>query len=141
MYVHVHKPYFLHANNIARYSEEDFKVKFWSHLMEELFSLTKVCLHWGDAVPSILKNSNAAPKVDLRIMSTLNAKSGDYSLGEFAKMAEGTKLYHDKLKLVLMAKSHLNLLLKSNTNVKYPFIMITGLEYASFFFLPNEGGI
>lgn len=83
-------------------------------------------------MPSILKNTNAAPKVDLRIMSTLNSKGGDYSLGEFAKMAEGTKYYHDKLKLALMAKFHLNSLLESNTNVKYPFIMIMGLAFVVF---------
>ncbi|KAG2192322.1 hypothetical protein INT47_001821, partial [Mucor saturninus] len=67
--MHVHKPYYFNAANISRYSEEDFKVKFWSHILEELFGLSRVCLHWGDTVPTIFKKPKAKPKVDLRIMS------------------------------------------------------------------------
>ncbi|KAG1450065.1 hypothetical protein G6F46_011891 [Rhizopus delemar] len=127
--IHVHKSYYLNASNISLYSEEDFKVKFWSHLLEELFSLSNVCLHWGDTVPTIFKKTEARPKVDLRIMSILNSKEGDYSLGEFSKIAESTKLYEDKLKLALMAKFHLNSLIKNNTDCIYPFIMIMGFEF------------
>ncbi|KAF1801711.1 hypothetical protein FB192DRAFT_1097320 [Mucor lusitanicus] len=65
----------------------------------------------------------------LRIMSILNSKEGDYSLGEFAKIAESTKLYEDKLKLALMAKFHLNSLIKNNTGCTYPFLMIMGFEF------------
>lgn len=53
----------------------------------------------GDTVPTLFKKTEAKPKVDLRLMSILNSKEGDYSLGEFAKIAESTKLYEDKLKL------------------------------------------
>ncbi|KAI9279883.1 hypothetical protein BY458DRAFT_431416 [Sporodiniella umbellata] len=127
--IHIHKSYHLNASNISLYSEEDFKVKFWSHLLEELFSLSDVCLHWGDTVPTIFKKSEARPKVDLRIMSILDSKGGDCSLGEFSKIAESTKFYEDKLKLALMAKFHLNSLIKSNTNFTYPFLMIMGFEF------------
>ncbi|KAG1585710.1 hypothetical protein G6F47_011420 [Rhizopus delemar] len=83
----------------------------------------------GDTVPTIFKKTEARPKVDLRIMSILNSKEGDYSLGEFSKIAESTKLYEDKLKLALMAKFHLNSLIKNNTDCIYPFIMIMGFEF------------
>lgn len=83
----------------------------------------------GDTVPTIFKKTEARPKVDLRIMSILNSKEGDYSLGEFSKIAESTKLYEDRLKLALMAKFHLNSLIKNNTDCIYPFIMIMGFEF------------
>ncbi|RCH81800.1 hypothetical protein CU098_001716, partial [Rhizopus stolonifer] len=63
-------------------------------------------------------------------MSILDSKESDYSLGEFLKIAESTKLYEDKLKLALMAKFHLNSLIKNNTDCTYPFLMIMGLTNA-----------
>lgn len=62
-------------------------------------------------------------------MSILNSKEGDYSIGEFSKIAESTKLYEDKLKLALMEKFHLDALIKNNTNCTYPFLMIMGFEF------------
>lgn len=82
----------------------------------------------GDTVPTIFKQTEAKPKVDLRILSILNSKESDYSLGEFAKIAESTKLYGDKLKLALMARYHLTSLIKNGADCTYPFLMIMGLE-------------
>lgn len=45
-------------------------------------------------------------------MSIFNSKEGDYSLGEFAKIAKSTKLYEDKFKLARIAKYHSNSLIK-----------------------------
>ncbi|KAI7892163.1 uncharacterized protein EV154DRAFT_419061 [Mucor mucedo] len=138
--MHVHKPYYFNASNISRYSEEDFKVKFWSHILELFGKRTNIFTR-GDTVPTIFKKTKAKPKVDLRIMSVLNSKEGDYSLGEFSKVAESTKLYEDKLKLSLMAKFHLNSLLKTNTNCTYPFVMIMGFEFVllTMEFIEGEG--
>lgn len=44
--MHVHKKFYLNPKNISRYSEEDFKLKFWSHLIEESFSISPFFLHW-----------------------------------------------------------------------------------------------
>ncbi|PHZ09905.1 uncharacterized protein RHIMIDRAFT_40411 [Rhizopus microsporus ATCC 52813] len=86
----LHKPYIFNSNNILLNSEEGFKVKFWSHIFEEPFSVSNVCLHWEDTVPFIFKYTEAAPKVDLRIISTMSCEEGDHSLCEFSKIAEST---------------------------------------------------
>lgn len=98
-------------------------------LFIELFCNSTNIFTRGDTVPTIFKKTEVGPKVDIRIMSTLNSKEGDYSLGEFSKIAESTKLYEDKLKLALMAKFHLNSLIKNNIYCTYPFLMIMGLEF------------
>lgn len=62
-------------------------------------------------------------------MSISNPKEGDYSLAEFSKIAESTKLYQVKLKLALMAKLHLNALIKNNIDCSYPILMIMAFEF------------
>ncbi|KAI9012039.1 hypothetical protein CLU79DRAFT_709524 [Phycomyces nitens] len=127
--IHVYKRFFLNGTNIPLYSKEDFKAKFWSHILEELFSLSNVCLHWGDTVPKAFKNVAASPKVDIRIVSALNSNDNDCSLGEFSKIAVSTTLYEDKIKLALMAKKHFNSLLKAGVVCQYPFIMVMGFDF------------
>ncbi|KAI7881727.1 uncharacterized protein EV154DRAFT_540013 [Mucor mucedo] len=112
------------------YSEEDFKLKFWGHIFEELFSTSNVCLHWGDTVPFIFKYTEASPKVDLRIISTMSCKEGGHSLCEFSKVAETTRSYQDKLKLTLMAKHHVNSLIDNyNIHSHYPLEFVEGIGY------------
>jgi len=36
---------FSHAN-ISNYSEEDFKLKFWAHILEEVFGYSNIHLNW-----------------------------------------------------------------------------------------------
>ena len=44
--MHVYKRFILNSAATAHYSEEDFKVKFWSHILEELFCTVAARLHW-----------------------------------------------------------------------------------------------
>lgn len=127
--MHVYKNHLLYSTNIATYSEEDFKVKFWSHVLEEIFSSPSITLHWGGTVPDLFKATSISPKVDLRILTTTANMHKDGSLAEFTKIAERTKLYHDKLKLALMSKLHLNQLIKAKINLAFPFVMIMGFEF------------
>ncbi|KAI9248140.1 hypothetical protein EDC94DRAFT_353617 [Helicostylum pulchrum] len=126
--IHVHKSHLLYATNISKYSAEDFKIKFWSHILEELFSASRICLKREDIEPKLFKTSNASSKVDLRILAT-TVNNKDASLDEFENISKTTKLYHDKLKLALISKFHLNALLKSNICLAYPFLMIMGFEF------------
>lgn len=81
-------------------------------------------------MPFTFKTTKAAPKVDLRIISTMSCKETDHSLCEFSKIAESGKFYYDKLKLTLMAKHHLNSIINnSNANSPYPLMMIMGFDF------------
>ncbi|EPB86061.1 hypothetical protein HMPREF1544_07137 [Mucor circinelloides 1006PhL] len=121
---------FSHAN-ISNYSEEDFKLKFWAHILEEVFGYSNIHLNWGDTVPGSLSKTNVASKMDLRI-SAASSSSFDYSMTEFAKECTSRKYYLDKLKLVLMSKLHLNSLMQSlqvePTSLHIPFMQIMGFE-------------
>ncbi|KAI9256157.1 hypothetical protein EDC94DRAFT_616796 [Helicostylum pulchrum] len=75
--IHVHKSFYLNPKNIERYSEEDFKLKFRSHIIEEFFSISSFFLHWGDTVPETFSSSSSKPKVDLRISSLVSSKQPD----------------------------------------------------------------
>ncbi|RCH81656.1 hypothetical protein CU097_005090, partial [Rhizopus azygosporus] len=113
------------------YSEEDFKLKFWVHILEEVFGYSNIHLNWGDTVPGSLSKTNVASKMDLRISAAFSS-SFDYSMIEFAKECTSRKYYLDKLKLVLMSKLHLNSLMQSLqaelTSLHIPFMQIMGFE-------------
>ncbi|KAI8640020.1 hypothetical protein BD408DRAFT_434667 [Parasitella parasitica] len=96
---------------IKTYSEEDFKLKFWSHVFEEIFGYSNINLKWGDNVPGSLRKTNVTSKMDLRV--TYLSVPLDYSMTEFAKDCASRKYYLDKVKLVLVSKLHLNSLLKN----------------------------
>ncbi|KAI9274581.1 hypothetical protein BDA99DRAFT_533208 [Phascolomyces articulosus] len=66
--MHVHKRHFLKATNINHYSEEDFKVKFWAHILEELFSTTEALLHCSPEADKFYKT----------ILSSDQFKQADY---------------------------------------------------------------
>ncbi|GAA5804365.1 hypothetical protein HPULCUR_009853 [Helicostylum pulchrum] len=114
---------------IVDYSEE-----------EEVFYSPSIISRWGDTVPDVFKDSNISPKVDLRIFTTITADNKDDSLAEFAKIADSTKMYNDKLKLALTSKFHLNHLLKSNIRLAFLFIMIMGFGFF-FYCLDFENGM
>ncbi|KAI9261042.1 hypothetical protein BY458DRAFT_516114 [Sporodiniella umbellata] len=121
---------FFHAN-ISNYSEEDFKLKFWAHILEEIFGYSNIHLNWGDTIPGSLSKTNITSKMDLRI-SAASSSSFDYSMTEFAKGCTSRKYYLDKLKLVLISKLHLNSLIQSlqvePTGLHIPFMQIVGFE-------------
>ncbi|KAI8359894.1 hypothetical protein EDC96DRAFT_595841, partial [Choanephora cucurbitarum] len=121
---------FSHAN-ISHYSQEDFKLKFWTHILEEIFGYSNVHLNWGDTVPGSPSKTNVASKMDLRI-SAASSSSFDYAMTKFAKECTSRKYYLDKLKLVLMSKLHLNSLLQNlqvdPTGLHIPFMQIMGSE-------------
>ncbi|KAI9010929.1 hypothetical protein CLU79DRAFT_710181, partial [Phycomyces nitens] len=127
---HVYKPSLFSHANIINYSEEDFKLKFWAHILEEMFGYSNTHLKWCDTVPGSLSKVNITSKMDLRI--TTASTSLDCSITEFAKECTARKYYHDKLKLVLVSKLHLNSLLKNlkvePTSLYVPFMQIMGFE-------------
>ncbi|ORE04241.1 hypothetical protein BCV72DRAFT_243768 [Rhizopus microsporus var. microsporus] len=112
--MHVHNKFYLNPKNISRYSEEDFKLKFWSHLIEKSFSISPFFLHcqlnvvfimnWGDTVPDTFSSLSPKLKVGFRILLSVSSMRSDYSVGEFAKVASSTKFYGDKLKAALITK-------------------------------------
>ncbi|KAG2219648.1 hypothetical protein INT45_012349 [Circinella minor] len=97
----------------------------------KIFSNSGLSLHWGDTHPKRAKNEKMKMKIDLRVLSTMNTKQPDLSVGEFAKKAIPSKLYNDKLKEVLISKFHLNHLLLSGlpqTTTVIPLIQIMGFS-------------
>ena len=63
------------------------------------------------------------------MLPSFGSNENDCGLGEFAKVAVGTKLYNDKLKLALMVKRHINESVKKGVYAKYPFIVIMGFDF------------
>ncbi|KAI9476354.1 MAG: hypothetical protein EXX96DRAFT_486491 [Benjaminiella poitrasii] len=110
----------------------NFPPKFWSYVFEEAFSNGGLCLHWGDTMPArVKKNEKIEMKIDLRILYCSSTKRSDLSVGEFAKKAIPSKLYHDKLKQVCITKFHLNTLLLSGlppSAALIPIMQIMGFE-------------
>ncbi|KAI7898845.1 uncharacterized protein BX663DRAFT_513624 [Cokeromyces recurvatus] len=127
---HVHKANLFSDSSIKSYSEEDFKLKFWSHIFEEIFGYSDISLKWGDTVPSSLSKSKIISKMDLRVGALTSPL--DYSLAEFAKKCTSHKYYLDKLKLILISKLHLNLLVQNlqckETDLYVPFMQIMGFD-------------
>ncbi|GAA5815983.1 hypothetical protein MFLAVUS_009502 [Mucor flavus] len=80
---HTNKPNLFSSSNIKMYSEEDFKLKFWSYILEEIFGYGNITLKWGDTVPGSLSKSNIVSKMDLRVSAT--SAPLDLSMTEFAK--------------------------------------------------------
>ncbi|KAG1054986.1 hypothetical protein G6F43_003034 [Rhizopus delemar] len=128
----VSKHYYLNPKGIAKYSEEDFKLKFWSHIIEESFSISPFFLHWVDTVPDAFSLLSLKLKVDPRLLFSVSSNQPDYSTGEFSKVVNSTKLYEDKLKAVLITKKHLNSLLgHSNNKTVVPFFLIMGFKFTA----------
>ncbi|KAI7894742.1 uncharacterized protein EV154DRAFT_72844 [Mucor mucedo] len=101
--------------NIKSYSEEDFKLKSWSFILEEIFGYGNINLKWGDTIPGFLSKSSITSKLDLRVSApSVSSDLSDLSLTEFAKKCTSSKYYLDKLKLVLLSKLHLNSLLQED---------------------------
>ncbi|KAG2211460.1 hypothetical protein INT46_000284, partial [Mucor plumbeus] len=130
LHQHVHKSNLFSNASIKNYSEEDFKLKFWSYIFEEIFGYSNINLKWGDTVPGSLSKTNITSKMDLRVSAS--SAPLDYSLTEFAKECTSQKYYLDKLKLVLVSKLHLNSLLKNlkstQTDLYVPFMQIMGFD-------------
>ncbi|ORE05645.1 hypothetical protein BCV72DRAFT_229433 [Rhizopus microsporus var. microsporus] len=113
------------------YSEQDYIVKFWSYVFEEAFSNSGLYLHLDDTQPlKAKKKEKVTLKIDLRILYSLNSKQSNLRVGEFAKKATVCKLYHDKLKQVLITKYHLKHLLSGlpTSTTLVPFVQIMGFE-------------
>ncbi|ORE01151.1 hypothetical protein BCV72DRAFT_322932, partial [Rhizopus microsporus var. microsporus] len=128
--LHLNKPSLFLSSSIKRYSEEDFKLKFWAFVLEEIFGYSSVVLRWGDTVPSSFKGLGTQPKLDLRILSSVTAPLPDACLGEFAGQCTASKMYTDKLKLALIAKLHLNFYTKKlgKDDIFVPFLLIMGFD-------------
>ena len=44
--MHVYKEYLFKPQTVALYSEQDFIIKFWCYVFEEIFSNSGLSLHW-----------------------------------------------------------------------------------------------
>ncbi|KAI7896715.1 uncharacterized protein EV154DRAFT_214307 [Mucor mucedo] len=74
---HQNKPSLFYTSNMRQYSEEDFKIKFWSHIFEEVFGYSKIDLKWGDTIPHSLSSSKVQAKMGLR--TTTSSEPMDYT--------------------------------------------------------------
>ncbi|KAG2211237.1 hypothetical protein INT47_006357 [Mucor saturninus] len=61
---HQNKPALFYTGNVRQYSEEDFKIKFWSHIFEEVFGYDQIDLKWADTITNSSSNTNVQAKMD-----------------------------------------------------------------------------
>ncbi|CAO3694807.1 unnamed protein product [Rhizopus stolonifer] len=119
-------------------SECDYIVKFWSRLVELVFTKTGMSPHWGDTVSEVCKKNNRRLKMDLRILCKVINDSDtmdDLSAAEFSKHASNAKLYEDRTKLVIHAKMILNQIIASSgaymssiTDLRVCMLQVMGLQ-------------
>ncbi|PHZ07173.1 uncharacterized protein RHIMIDRAFT_244380, partial [Rhizopus microsporus ATCC 52813] len=123
---------------------EDYKVKFWSFILEEFFGSSSVTIkcrlcfkhkiinhiqlnntRW-DTVPNSFRSLDTEPNLDLRVISSPSTAR----LDDFDKQCKVAKVHLDKLKLVLVAKHHLNYYHKKmkTDNILIPFMLIIGFD-------------
>ncbi|KAI9486430.1 MAG: hypothetical protein EXX96DRAFT_475522, partial [Benjaminiella poitrasii] len=110
----------------SNYSEEDYKVKFWTHIIETFFAHRQNMVRKFDTV-----------YIYLRIV-VFNDKEVvvDGMTGEVAKTATKHKLYDAKLKSILASKWHINNFLETAPCIttedikkaKLPIIQIMGMD-------------
>ncbi|ORE02385.1 hypothetical protein BCV72DRAFT_234736 [Rhizopus microsporus var. microsporus] len=124
--MHLYKAHLFSDGQIKNYSEEDYKVKFWSFILEELFGSSSVTIKWWDTVPNSFRSLDTEPNLDLRVISSPSTAR----LDDFDKQCKVAKVHLDKLKLVLVAKHHLNYYHKKmkTDNILIPFMLITGFD-------------
>ncbi|KAI7852017.1 hypothetical protein BDC45DRAFT_427448, partial [Circinella umbellata] len=95
--------------NFELLSEVDGIVKFWGLVVENMFLGSRIHRHWRETVPSVFKATTVTPKMDLHLICFgSNQAEEDMCIGEFGKTINNRKYYHDKRKLVLVAKAQIN---------------------------------
>lgn len=113
-------------------SEADFIVKVWGHIIEKLFYKTNVFCRWGDTISQTEANDYTSHRLDLRMLCKSNLSKYDICDGEFGKKAFPTKVYHDKVKLIMNGKNQLNYILKNHSGelseVKITLLQVLGFE-------------
>lgn len=76
-----------------------------------------------DTVQKFFLNSSIKPKIDIRIMGALGSSEPNLAVEELAKSPTLSKIYHDKLKSVLITKKHLNIIAKNSKSItEIPFL-------------------
>jgi hypothetical protein len=136
---HAFRQHMFSEDSLNKYSEQSFIVKFWGYIFESYFGRRNhVLLQWGDTISNSCKVSNLEFRLDLRIILTAGNQSLELCNGELAKKTaiNESKYYSDKLKAILVAKQHLNEVIKAtkflptNTvhNISVPVLQIMGMN-------------
>ncbi|GAA5808890.1 hypothetical protein MFLAVUS_002289 [Mucor flavus] len=136
--IHHEKPWYFSSENLKRYPEFDFQMKFWGYMFETYLGRNRhIVLQWGDTMSNTCKKVGLRFKLDLRLLILKDDESiSDGATGEVARKATKRKFYNDRLKSVLASKCHLNAFLESLlhiseeeiVNVVFPLVQIMGLE-------------
>ncbi|KAI8369258.1 uncharacterized protein BYT42DRAFT_102063 [Radiomyces spectabilis] len=157
--MHEKKAFIFHQDRQKMYSEQDYIVKFWAPVFETFFGQDEhIFLHWqvqlyctcisscsphnillsrGDTQAQACKKNDLKMKLDMRVMLM---KHGHYvmegSSCEYAAKATCSKLYKDRLKLVLGAKAYLNEIIENCPHlddddireIRIPYIQVMGFQ-------------
>jgi hypothetical protein len=156
------KAFMFNTQRIKTYSEADYIVKFWGPVFEYFFGTDEhIFLHWydyflfkdkkkmdyfwkytnfsfrGETSPAVCTNNGIKMRLDLRMMVTQNNKFiMDTTNCEYAATPTCSKLFKDRLKLVLGGKAYINEMIKSCPyideaeikKIKLPFVQIMGFN-------------
>ncbi|GAA5805709.1 hypothetical protein HPULCUR_011233 [Helicostylum pulchrum] len=135
--MHAERPWVFNRSARAKYSEEDYKLKSWTYIMETFFDHKQnIELQWGDKITNSCKSKSLKFKLDLHI-AVLNDQEVvvDGMTAEVAKAATKRKIYGDKLKSILASKCHINNYLNTVPYItaedikrlKFPIMQIMGI--------------
>lgn len=132
--MHLKKAFYFNSDRVKLYSEQDYVIKFWSYVFETFFGGNDhMFIHWGETISDSNRKDNLVMKLDMRLILMKNDKAiMDASTGEYAARPTSSKLYKDRLKLVLGGYSYLKEIINSCPclsqedieNIKFPFLQI-----------------
>ncbi|KAG1504427.1 hypothetical protein G6F47_001796 [Rhizopus delemar] len=135
---HVFRSFMFRQSYINSCSEQSLNIKYRSYLFASFFGRNKdVFLQWGETKAVDCTRAALDFKLDLRIIVNIEQEKHEVATAELAKPRSTieSKLFNDKLKLVLVTKCHLNSVLKTMPyipkskvkDVKVPIVQIIGL--------------
>ncbi|ORX63049.1 hypothetical protein DM01DRAFT_321208 [Hesseltinella vesiculosa] len=110
--LHTYHPFLFDMD--MKLSEQDYVIKFWAPVIGSLFINTAINPLWGDTIPGLVMDFGIPMKVDLRLLDKEHVEP-DFGMAEFAQEVFSHKMYKDKAKMVVAAKTYLNYFLSSNT--------------------------
>ncbi|GAA5816773.1 hypothetical protein MFLAVUS_010306 [Mucor flavus] len=136
---HIVETYVHYSNSLLpdvfdKLSEGSIVIKFWSTMIEALFSKTDLVVNWGDTISYGPEKTNR--RIDLRILYNLDKVSNDVANGEFGKSVLESKYFHDKAKL-------LNNIIKitHDSSIRVALLLIQGLQADLYTIRLSENGL
>ncbi|ORX53118.1 hypothetical protein DM01DRAFT_330035 [Hesseltinella vesiculosa] len=114
--LHAFEPHVFSAS--SELSEADDIIKVWGRPIELIFRQSGLRTHRGDTI-SVAEEATGSRR-DLRILCLEGSKGNDVGQAEFGRCVTTKKLYKDKSKLILNAKSQLNDIIKKTHSNAQP---------------------